>query len=343
MENRWLLTWLLAPIFSPAGTAVEAYGLRWYRLDNRPDREDRAASAVMVDGGLGEHGRESVAKSPARGADTRRFGLAEVAYILAVTVALALLAASAAAAQDAPKTLVAVFAHADDEGAAAPILARYAREGARVYLVIATDGSQGGAHTAIPRGPELAQARAGEARCATDALNIQPPILLGFPDAELGHYAGDPARLARLTGQLEREFQRLQPDAVLTWGPDGGTGHPDHRLVNSVVTQLTRAGAPGVPERLFYVSIPPEGMRLMNPAAGEPPLLVPLAKYFTVRIAFTLADAEAARAAMLCHRTQYSSEVVQRVFEGQKQIWNGVIALAPFSMTAAGTDLFQAR
>jgi len=343
MENRWLLTWLLAPIFSPGGTAVEAYSLRWYRLDNRWDRDDRAVNAVMADGGGDERRWESLANSPASGIDTAAFGFAEVAYILAVTIALALLAVSASAAQDAPQTLVAVFAHADDEGAAAPILARYAREGARVYLVIATDGAQGAAHTATPRGPELARVRAAEARCATDALNIQPPILLGFPDAELGLYAGDPARLVRLAEQLEREFERLRPDAVLTWGPDGGTGHPDHRLVNSVVTQLARAGAPGVPERLFCVSIPVEGMRLMNPARGEPTFLVPLAKYFTVRIPFTLADVEAARAAMACHRTQYSSEVVQRVFEGQKQIWNGVIALAPFSMTAAGTDLFQAR
>ena len=67
-------------------------------------------------------------------------------------------------------TLVAVFAHADDEGAAAPILARYARDGAQVYLIIATDGAQGGAHTSIPRGPELARVRSEEARCATDAL-----------------------------------------------------------------------------------------------------------------------------------------------------------------------------
>jgi LmbE family N-acetylglucosaminyl deacetylase len=343
MENRWLLTWLLAPIFSPGGTAVEAYSLRWYRLDGRSDRDDRAANTVMAEAGRDERRMERVANSPAPSADTPAFGFGEVAYILAVTIALALLAVSAAAAQDAPKTLVAVFAHADDEGAAAPILARYAREGARVYLVVATDGSQGAAHTATPRGPELARARADEARCATDALGIQPPILLGFPDAELGHYSDDPARLVRLAEQLQREFQRLRPDAVLTWGPDGATGHPDHRLVNSVVTQLARAGAPGVPERLFYVSIPAAGMGLMNPARGEPPFLVPLAKYFTVRIAFTPADAEAAKAAMACHRTQYSSEVVQRVFERQKQFWNGVIALAPFSMTAAGTDLFQAR
>jgi LmbE family N-acetylglucosaminyl deacetylase len=343
MEDRWWLTWLFAPIFSPGGMAVEAYSLRWYSLEGHSDRNVRGECGSDAATGRDERGPKSVANSPALGAARPWFGRGEGAHLLAVTIALALLAAPNAVAQDGPKTLVAVFAHPDDEGAAAPILARYAREGARVYLVIATDGSQGGAHTAIPRGPELARARAGEARCATDALNIQPPILLSFPDAELGHYADDPTRLARLAEQLEREFERLRPDAVVTWGPDGATGHPDHRLVNSVVTQLARAGAPGVPERLFYVSIPAEGIRLINPARAEPPFLVPLAKYFTVRIAFTPADAEAARAAMGCHRTQYSSEVVRRVFETQKQIWYGMIALAPFSMTAAGTDLFQAR
>ena len=55
------------------------------------------------------------------------------------------------AAQSAPRTLVAVFAHGDDEGVVSPILARYAREGARVYVIIATDGAQGGRHTSIPR------------------------------------------------------------------------------------------------------------------------------------------------------------------------------------------------
>ena len=64
-----------------------------------------------------------------------------------------------AAGQQAPaRTLVAVFAHPDDESAASPLLARYAREGVKVYLIIATDGAAGGLQTSIPRGPELARA-----------------------------------------------------------------------------------------------------------------------------------------------------------------------------------------
>jgi LmbE family N-acetylglucosaminyl deacetylase len=261
-----------------------------------------------------------------------------------ITLAVPLLESSVfprVLAQGASRTLVAVFAHADDEGAAAPILARYAREGVQVYLIIATDGAQGGAHTSIPRGPELARVRSDEARCAADALGIHAPILLGFPDAQLGTYMEDPTRLFQLTARVQGELQRLGPDAVVTWGPDGATGHPDHRLVSSVVTQLVRSGAPGAPERLFYVSIPAEGFRSMNPERGEPPFLIPLAKYFSARVSFSTADLEASRRSMACHKTQYSDDVVQRVSEGMREALKGQLPLAPLFTAAGTTDLFR--
>jgi len=244
-------------------------------------------------------------------------------------------------AQGAAKTLVALLAHADDESAAAPILARYAREGVQVYLLVATDGAEGGTHTTIPRGPELARARAEEARCAADALGAQPPILLGFPDGTLGDYIGDRSRLYRLTDRIAGELQRLHPDAVLTWGPDGGTGHPDHRLVSSIATQLARAAAPGVPERLFYMNLPAEGMRAMNPQRGAPPLLIPEAKYFTVRVSFTQRDFDAAQRAMACHRTQFTEEQVKRLGPFAAQAWNGEIRLIPAFPTGPSTDVFR--
>ena len=244
-------------------------------------------------------------------------------------------------AQGASKTLVAVFAHADDEGPAAPILAHYARDGAEVYLIVATDGAQGGAHTSVPRGPELARVRSEEARCATDALGIHPPILLGFPDAHLGNYMEDPARLFQLTARLQAELQRLRPDALITWGPDGATGHSDHRLVSSIVTQLVRAGAPGAPERLFYASIPLEAIRAMNPARGEPPFLIPLAKYFSTRIPVSPPDVEASLHAMACHKTQYSNDVVQRLSASIRSTSTGQLALASLLPTGATNDLFR--
>ena len=248
---------------------------------------------------------------------------------------------AADAQQAAPKTLVAVFAHPDDESAASPILARYAREGVQVHLIIATDGAAGGQQTTIPRGPELARVRAEEARCAADALGAKAPILLGFPDGQLGSYPDDPVRLFKLTQRLQEELQRLHPDALITWGPDGGTGHPDHRLVSAVVTQLVRTGAPGVPERLFYVSLLAEMMRAANPSRGEPPLLIPQARLLTTRVPFTPADLEAARRSLSCHKTQFPPEAMTRLAEAAKQAWNGVLPLAPAFPAGPGQDLFR--
>src|SRR5678815_2408107 len=201
--------------------------------------------------------------------------------LAAVTVLLASTSGIVTAQQPA-RTLVVVLAHPDDETPVGPMLARYAREGVQVHLIIVTDGAQGGSNTTIPRGPELARARAEEAACSANALGAQPPVLLGFPDAKLGDFLADPSLLYRLTERLAAELQRLRPDVVLTWGADGGTGHPDHRLVGSLVSQLVLAGAPGAPQHLFYMSMPPEMIQSMG--RGAPPLLYPQEKFFTTRV-----------------------------------------------------------
>lgn len=243
--------------------------------------------------------------------------------------------------QATPKTLALVIAHPDDEGAASPMLARYGREGVAVHLLIATDGAAGSKQTSVSPGVELARVRGEEARCASDALGIKPPILLGFRDGQLGTYADDPMGLFRLTQRLHDELQRLRPDALITWGPDGGTGHPDHRLVGAVVTQLVRTGAPGVPERLFYMSLPAEVMRAVNPGRGAPPLLVPQAKHLTTRVPFTPVDLEAARRSLSCHKTQFPPETMTQIAEAAKQAWNGMIPLAPAFGSGPDGDVFQ--
>jgi len=125
--------------------------------------------------------------------------------LLLVTVACA-----RATVEGPPKTVLAVFAHPDDEVFVGPLLAHYARQGAKVHLAIVTDGEKGTSpHAGIPAGPELASVR---------------------------------AEVAQEIGKL---MARLRPDVVITWGPDGGYGHPDHRLVGDVVTQVVQAGAEG--------------------------------------------------------------------------------------------------
>lgn len=250
------------------------------------------------------------------------------------------------AAQDTPRTLVALLAHPDDETPAGPILARYAREGVKVFVIIASEGGQGTAARGGPRpdsagAAALARTRSEEARCSAKALGAEAPVILGFPDGKLGDYIADGALLFRLTARVAEELARLRPDAVITWGPEGGMGHPDHRLVSTVATQLARAGAPGMPERLYYMYMPAEAFRAMYPQRGAPAYLVPDVKYVTVRVPFTPADLDAAQRAMSCHRSQFTPEAMARVLPQQARFWNGAIPLAPAFSTATGADVFR--
>lgn len=256
--------------------------------------------------------------------------------------------ATSAVAQGRPRTLVALLAHADDESAAGPVLARYAREGVDVHLIIASDGSAGAGSGGYlvrpdsgPQGNALASQRADEARCAATALGAREPVLLGFPDGKLGDYAADRGLMYRLTERIAQEVERLRPDVVITWGPDGGTGHPDHRLVSNVATQLQRAGAPGMAERLFYMYLPAEAFRLLNPQRGEPPMLLPQVKHFTARVPFAPADLDAAQRALACHRSQFTPETLSRVLPEQGRVWNGKVAFIPAYSGPSGDDLFR--
>jgi len=268
--------------------------------------------------------------------------------LAALAVGLVMLPSTRAASQNRPRTIVALLAHADDETAAGPALARYAREGVQVHMIIVTDGAGGsGTQTYLQRpdsgpvGDALVKARGDEARCAATTLGARDPILLGFPDGKLGDYLGDRSLMTRLTDRIAKEIERLQPDVVVTWGPDGGTGHPDHRIVSNIATQLLRFGAPGMPERLFYMYLPIEMIRLANPQRGEPPLLFPQASYFTVKVPFTPADLDAAVKTMACHKTQFGAETMQRFMPARERVWNGAVSFVPASPLLSGDDLFR--
>jgi LmbE family N-acetylglucosaminyl deacetylase len=220
---------------------------------------------------------------------------------------------SAAFAQNRGGTLLAVFAHPDDERIVGPLLARYAREGHRVYLVIATDGSRGVTeHAGIPAGAGLAQVRAGEARCAAGRLGIEPPILLGLPDGGLASFP----TLGRLREELTRLLGTLRPDALLTIGPEGGTGHPDHRLVGNVATEVVQGVTGAEPPALYYASLPAERMRSAPPA--RPAVTAVPERYLSVQVPFTPRDFDAARAAFDCHASQYTA--------GQREAINRMLA-----------------
>ena len=156
-----------------------------------------------------------------------------------VAVALAMAAPLSARAQ-VRRPILAVFAHPDDERVIGPLLSRLAREGRETHLVIATDGAKGVRDFAkIPAGPDLAAARTKEALCAASRLGVRKLHILGLPDGGLASFDV----LAKLRSGLAGLIDTIKPAAIITFGPEGGTGHPDHRLVGNVTTQIVQSDA----------------------------------------------------------------------------------------------------
>lgn len=128
-----------------------------------------------------------------------------------------------------PLRLMAVFAHPDDESLGlGGTLARYAAEGVETYLVTATRGEggrfQGHKDPERHPGPErLAVIREAELRAAAQVLGLRDVALLGYPDGKL-----DQADPDEILGKIAAEMRRVRPQVVVTFGPDGAYGHPDH-------------------------------------------------------------------------------------------------------------------
>ena len=171
-----------------------------------------------------------------------RTQLASRIGIAVLCAALLIPCNSPAAKQDArTPVLLAVFAHPDDESTVSAVLAKYAAAGVRVYLATATDGRLGvAAHAGTTAGDSLAATRAEELKCTTEKLGINPPIMFGLYDQlKMGEGLQlHMAQLAEMRDRVTKLFEELQPDAVITWGPSGWTGHPDHRLVSDIVTEV---------------------------------------------------------------------------------------------------------
>jgi LmbE family N-acetylglucosaminyl deacetylase len=253
----------------------------------------------------------------------------------------ALLALHASAVGAEQKTILAVFAHPDDETLVGPLLSAYARKGVRVKLVIATDGDKGASpHAGIAPGPALATVRAQEAQCASRALGIEAPILLGFADGELGRFTLPPwQHLGRLERELQGLMAKIRPDAVITFGPEGAYGHPDHRLVGTVVTQIVQAGVDGAPSALFFPGFPKD--RLPKSGDGGAAWSPTERRFLTVRVPYDEKDLAATRAAIACHKSQFPASDIASMAEWIDQVLGGHVYLRPWFGAAEADDIFE--
>jgi LmbE family N-acetylglucosaminyl deacetylase len=137
--------------------------------------------------------------------------------------------------------LLCVLAHPDDESlGTGGILARYAAEGIETYLVTATRGERGwqGLPEEYPGAEALGKIREAELLAAAAVLGLHRVELLDYLDGELDQVPPTEA-IAKIT----RHIRRVQPDVVVTFGPDGAYGHPDHIAISQFTTAALVAAA----------------------------------------------------------------------------------------------------
>jgi LmbE family N-acetylglucosaminyl deacetylase len=147
-----------------------------------------------------------------------------------------------------PRTLLAVLAHPDDESLGfGGTLAKYAAAGVRVHLVTATRGDRGRYHgkpagdPAHPGPHLLAHIREGELRAAARTLGVHEVSVLGYPDGGV-----DEVEPREAIDDIAGHIRRIRPQVVLTFGPDGAYGHPDHVAISQfTAAAIVAAAGPG--------------------------------------------------------------------------------------------------
>jgi N-acetyl-1-D-myo-inositol-2-amino-2-deoxy-alpha-D-glucopyranoside deacetylase len=211
------------------------------------------------------------------------------------------------------------------------------------------------------RGP-LAAVREQELRAACAALGIHPPRFLDYQDGTL-----DSVDLPEAVGRIVRVIRELRPRVVITMGPDGVYGHPDHVALHKLVMPAFRSaaggsrfpeeefGPPHEPERLFWVAYPrghfrpvwerllstglADGVRQVDPerlgvSDEEVHAVVDVAEFVPAKLA-----------ALRAHRTQISGDDPLSIFPAG--ILEPLLATERFTLAIGDrppvrlTDLFE--
>lgn len=146
-------------------------------------------------------------------------------------------------------SLLGIWAHPDDEAyLSAGLMIRAVEAGHRVVCVTATKGEAGFPADDGRSAPERMALRESELAGCLSVLGVTEHRWLGYGD---GRCAEVPD--GQVATSLAAIIREVRPDAVLTFGPDGGTGHPDHIAACRWTTRAVElAGVAGA--RLLYAT-----------------------------------------------------------------------------------------
>ncbi|MEZ5291613.1 MAG: PIG-L family deacetylase [Vicinamibacterales bacterium] len=268
------------------------------------------------------------------------------------------------------RTLTIVTAHPDDESLGfGGVIARYAEAGADVTLVTATRGERGrwrgtpfGAD-AHPGAEALGALREAELRAAAAVLGVRRVDVLGYADQGVDRVAPGTA-IAAIASHLRRE----RPSVVLTFGPDGAYGHPDHIAVSQLTSAAVVAAAdatfatgdpddarPHAVAKLYFLAWPEEAWAayqaafttLVSRVDGVERRAVPWPDWAITTTIDTSAVADRVWRAVQCHDSQISGyEALQRVSPRHRDaIWSRLSFYRAFSTVNGGRtaerDVFE--
>jgi LmbE family N-acetylglucosaminyl deacetylase len=214
--------------------------------------------------------------------------------------------------------LLAIFAHPDDESfRCGGTLALLARGGVGVHVLTATRGEAGSrGDPPLCSAGQLAAVRERELRNACAALGIEPPRFLDYLDGTL---TGEDEEEA--AAQVMAMIQELRPKVLLTWPPDGLSGHPDHVAVSRwTALAFQQAAALGLdaPAALYHLAVP----RSVAKALGLSHLHDVPDEQVTLTVDVTPVW-EQKLAAIRCHRTQMGRSPILNEPEEKRRLFLG--------------------
>ena len=251
--------------------------------------------------------------------------------------------------------LLGVLAHPDDESlGTGGTLARYAAEGVDTYLVTATRGERGRFGDAGERpGPDIVgRTREAELRAAAKELGVCEVTLLGYPDGGLDSVDPTVAQEAIAT-----QLHRIKPDVVITFGPEGAYGHPDHVAISQLTTAgvYRAAGREFAVSKLYYIAWSAKTWdayqaafkKLTSTVDGVERQVIPAPDWGVTARIDTSAVWPAVWRAVQCHRTQMSvyKNLGALAPEHHRALWGVQEFYRAFSLVNGGrareTDLFE--
>jgi len=182
------------------------------------------------------------------------------------------------------KSLVFIGAHPDDEtfGMGAT-LAKYAREGVKVYYICATRGEAGDAEPQYMKGyTDVAEMRSAELKAAAQVLGLTGVFHLGYRDSGMPGTADNQNPRALIQASVDEVAEKIikilldiKPQVIITHDPSGGYQHPDHiathRAVVKAFNDLLQMKSPIYQPRKLYFGV--RSHRLMKLTIRLMPLL----------------------------------------------------------------------